>query len=119
MKDMEIDTMLKQQYGNGNHFRVPEGYFEAFNARMMQLLPERESGPMLLGWHRYRLLLCAAASVCGLVFGVNVFLNHYENTPSPHVAKVHEAVAHDKQVDEMADFLMLDSDDMLSYMVNN
>ncbi len=118
MKEMDTDIKLKQRYGNSNHFRVPAGYFEAFNARMMNLLPERETGPVLLGWHRYRLLLCAAASVCGLVFGVNVFLNHYEGKPSPRVAKTYEVVAHDRQVDEMADYLMLDADDMVSYMVN-
>ena len=83
LRQMEKDILLKQRIGNANPFRVPDGYFKAFNTKMMDRLPERERGAVLLGWHKYRLLLCAAAIVCGLVFGVSVFLNHYEHRDTP------------------------------------
>lgn len=114
----EQDISLKQHYGNANPFRVPEGYFSDFNARIMQMLPTQESGPQLFGWHKYRLLLCTAATVCGLIFGVSVFLNHYQTCGRPGMAKTYEVKAHDQQVDEMMNYMMLDDDAIVSYMAN-
>ena len=110
--------MLKQHYGNDNHFRVPEGYFSDFNTRIMQQLPDDKRTPQLLGWHKYRLMLCAAATVCGLIFGVSVFVSHYQTSDCQGMAKTYEVKAHDQQVDDMVNYMMLDDDDIVSYMAN-
>ena len=116
---MDNDIKLIQSLGKAYPFRVPEGYFKAFNERMMNVLPEREQGSTLLGWHRYRLLLCAVASVCGLIFGVYAFLHHYDQVPDVHVASSHDVKVHDKQMEEMADYMMLDDDDIVRYLASN
>lgn len=42
---MKEDKDLLKKYGKKNPFTVPEGYFQNFNERLMEQLPEKKSSP--------------------------------------------------------------------------
>lgn len=54
---MKEENDLKQAYGTQAPFKVPEGYFDDFATRMMQMLPEQEAKVIEMkpsGWLRWR-----------------------------------------------------------------
>lgn len=120
------DQFLVDRFGRETPFRVPDGYFEDFASLMMQKLPEkneRATTPHWVvmkasRWHRWRPIAVVAACVCAAVFGVGVYL--HSNTPG--VAESHVRVANGvspvsfSAVDAIADYAMLDAEDMYAYM---
>ena len=42
---MKQDDILREKFGRENHFRVPEGYFDDFADRMMEMIPEAAEAP--------------------------------------------------------------------------
>ena len=44
---MKQDDILREKFGRENHFRVPEGYFDDFADRMMEMIPEAAEAPSL------------------------------------------------------------------------
>ena len=45
---MKQDDILREKFGRENHFRVPEGYFDDFADRMMEMIPEAAEAPAAL-----------------------------------------------------------------------
>lgn len=93
-------------------FTVPEGYFDSFADRMMASLPEKEARRVAVSpwWHRYRYALATAACICGLVFGVSVFVN--KQRADRMVASSVQSATSEVTFDEMADYAMYDNGDI-------
>lgn len=128
---MTEEQALLQRFGRQNYFTVPEGYFEGFTSRMMSLLDEEQARQAFntdekprakvrsLTWRRY----AVAASIAAVVVGGAVWLVQ----PSPNVAAQHfastPAVAAssatvDHNIDQMADYAMLDNQDIYTYLAD-
>lgn len=122
------DKFITDTFGRKQPFKVPEGYFDDFASRLMESLPEQseETTARVVALKpsrhkRLRPIVVAAAGVIAAVFSVGVYL-HTEGSHSP--APASQATAQTKvshaytAVDAMADYTMLDTDDMYAYMAD-
>ena len=98
----EVD-FLKTTFGKSNPFKVPEGYFENIEKRVMDNLPEIDTSSKTVAkeiplWKRLRPYVAAAA-----FFGV--------------MANV-SAIAHsdDYNIDKAVDYVMMDNEDFYAYL---
>lgn len=133
---MEED-ILKQKFGQQNHFQVPEGYFDKFMTDIMQQLPEQETTAIEVklsdtkkkAWIRPMRRLAIAASFAALLFGAATFYKSgsqsHQASSEMQTAKMEKAT--DSQsanndeyyIDEMANYAMLDNSDIYAYLVEN
>ena len=120
------DSTLLTKYGKDSGFKVPENYFEDFNKRMTEMLPEVEITPVDVKptmWQRVRPLVYLAAMFAGVWCMMSVF-NHYNGTQTDSVGAVAEKLIDDKSnVDEflmsgsVSDYDLINYDD--SVMLSN
>ncbi len=120
------DSTLLTKYGKNSGFKVPENYFEDFNKRMTEMLPEVEITPVDVKptmWQRVRPLVYLAAMFAGVWCMMSVF-NHFNGTQTDSVGAVAEKLIDDKSnVDEflmsgsVSDYDLINYDD--SVMLSN
>lgn len=120
------DSTLLTKYGKDSGFKVPENYFEDFNKRMTEMLPEVEITPVDVKptmWQRVRPLVYLAAMFAGVWCMMSVF-NHFNDTQTDSVGAVAEKLIDDKSnVDEflmsgsVSDYDLINYDD--SVMLSN
>jgi len=126
---MNEEKYIEERVGKRNPFQVPEGYFDSFADRMMQQLPERpvsvEASPKVRKpalTVRMRPWLYAAA--CALVLVVRVWMwpsapdTNVATQPAAQLAAQQEQTV-DETFDEAADYLMLDNQDIYTYLAEN
>ncbi|MBR1402160.1 MAG: hypothetical protein IJ562_11400 [Prevotella sp.] len=123
---MTEEELLKQTFGNANHFQVPDGFFDRFADEMMAKIEERpiEEQPKTIAKGRNAIIrrfvpYLAVASVVGLLFGVAVFHSPTDEGQNGNmqVQTLASAPSGDA-LDQMADYVMLDNQDLYSYMSN-
>ena len=113
------DSTLFKKYGKDPGFKVPENYFEDFNKRMTEMLPDVEITPIDVKptmWQRVKPLVYMAAMFAGVWCMMSVF-SHF--TPSGNLDSV-RAVAEKLQDDKgnVEEFIMsngVSEYDILSY----
>lgn len=137
---MEKDEkFILSNYGKENHFKVPEGYFEAFDEKLLHNLPHVDMQPgnakvekplakVVAMPHRSgrivalrRTIISAAAGVCVAILTLQGLLkqggehhaNHYVSTEM-----VNSDVSLSANMDALFDYTMTDADDMYAYMSN-
>ena len=111
------EKYLQERFGRGNHFAVPEGFFDSIAEQVMQQLPEKSARtartrPTM--WQRYRYTVLAAACICAAVFGTAVYLAGNTRPESKHTQSVAEATDSynsDAREDYM-DYTMMDNEDI-------
>ena len=100
------DSTILTKYGKNPGFKVPENYFDDFNQRMADMLPDVEITPVAepTMWQRVKPYLYMAAMFAGVWCMISVF-NHF--TPSSNLNAV-RAVAEKLQDDKsnVEDFMM-------------
>lgn len=122
------EDFLKQKFGKTQPFRVPEGYFEALTSNVMAVLPvdadsddkvveERAKVvPMKSRW-RVVARVAAAACFCGVLLGVGaLFVNRADNDASLYVSAHSQHNSATSELDQMADYTMIDVGDMYAYV---
>lgn len=122
------EKYIEATFGRKAPFKVPEGYFDDFAARMMERLPDqgdvrpavfRELRPSL--WQRWRKAACVAAACVAVgVVGVGAYMHHEGGARgNAQVAAAQaQAAPSYSSADAFADYAMLDSDDMYAYMAD-
>lgn len=67
--------MLNNFDKNKNPFKVPENYFENFNSKMMEQLPEKEENKAKIVplWKKVLPWTAVAAALFGILFSVGLF----------------------------------------------
>ena len=123
---MEKDETLKAQYGTRRPFSVPEGYFAQLPDALMRQIQTADSAPPSPVhairqplWQRLSPLVAAACMV-----GIIVLVGRGVRSLSPKstVTATVEApsgapTAHyTDELDRMADYTMLDDDDVYAYL---
>ena len=102
----ENSTIL-EKYGKDPGFKVPENFFEDFNKRMTEMLPDVEITPVDIKptmWQRLKPLVYMAAMFAGVWCMMQVFA-HFTNTGSiNNVSAVAEKLGDDKS--NVEDFIM-------------
>ncbi len=103
---MKQDNDILNKIGRKTGYKVPDGYFEQFAARMTEQLPEREipqpEEPSL--WQRVKPYIYMAAMFAGIWLMVRVFVQ-------PQVEKSDELTASTEIEDEIIDDYMISSID--------
>lgn len=131
------EKYILDHYGKQNPFSVPEGYFDHLASNIMQQLPDAEQGSngyvdkpkaklvnMRSGlWHRARPFVGIAAGLCGVLFGVSVITHNAGSDASQQMAATESAVATQasssteySEIDQMADYTMMDNEDLYAMM---
>ena len=101
------DSTILKKYGKDPGFKVPENYFEDFNKRMAEMLPDVEITPVDVKptmWQRIKPLAYLAAMFAGVWCMMQVF-SHFTSTSSMQgVQAVAEKLHDDKS--NVDDFIM-------------
>ena len=117
---MNEEEYLNQHFGKRHPFTVPDGYFDNLAERVMQQIPtdaprKRSLVKTLRPW------LYAAACIVLLV-GSIVFVSTYRTEESQQLKTANNnnsneiVVASDNYIDDMADYTMVDNDDIYLYL---
>lgn len=75
-KDMHQEEILREKYGNETGFRVPDGYFEELNAKILSGLPPYKEAPKSVSlsmWQRVKPYVYLAAMFAGIWVMMKVF----------------------------------------------
>lgn len=121
---MRTEENLKEMFGRENSFKVPENYFETLADNIISQLPEESSARVvkMSVWKKYRVHLLAAACVLSVLFSAGIYVSVKENTKEAQVFdKTRVEVAEttieaEDAFDEMADYVMIDKEDMYAYI---
>lgn len=115
------EKYLKSRMGQKNSFRVPEGYFENLTAQVMERLPEKAGGKVVVMtpsvWDRLRPVLYVAACLLIAVMSFAVYLDQMnEETEQPIVAET--PVSSEQYFDEATEYAMMDNYDIYACLTN-
>ncbi|MCO6163240.1 MULTISPECIES: hypothetical protein [Flavobacterium] len=75
MKDFNLDTQPKIKTG----FQVPENYFEQFEAKMMEQLPQKETKVVSL-FHKKQIWISSIAAVLLVMIAIPVYQSMSKDT---------------------------------------
>ena len=117
---MKEENYLKQAYGTETPFKVPEGYFDDFATRMMEMLPEQEAKVVEMKpsvWLRWRPYV-AAASICAVICGSALFYFGQQNTEQTTAHSGMNTPATEISMEQAADYVMIDNDDIYNYLAD-
>ena len=101
------DPTILNKYGKDPGFKVPENYFEDFNKRMVEMLPDVEITPVDVKptmWQRIKPLVYMAAMFAGVWCMIQVFSNFTNSGNLDSVRAVAEKLQDDKE--NVDDFIM-------------
>lgn len=104
---MKQDNDILSKIGRKTGYKVPDGYFEQFNARMAEQLPEREmpQPEELSLWQRVKPYIYMAAMFAGIWLMVRVFVQ-------PQIEKANELAASTETEDDIIyDYMVSSIDD--------
>ena len=102
----ENSTIL-EKYGKDPGFKVPENFFEDFNKRMTEMLPDVEITPVDIKptmWQRLKPLVYMAAMFAGVWCMMQVFAHFTDTSGINNVSAVAEKLGDDKS--NVEDFIM-------------
>ena len=112
------DSTILNKYGKNPGFKVPENYFDDFNRRMADMLPDVEITPIDVKpsmWQRVKPFAYMAAMFAGVWCMMSVF-SHFSNTSSMQSIKaVAEQLYDDNNVDEFIMSGSVSDYDLLNY----
>ena len=127
---MKEEKILKEKFGKANPFTVPEGYFDSFADKLMGQLPEPEARIIEMHaeswWHKMPLRKIAAAAAVAVVMGCGAFLAIHNETDNhaPMASTMHQHSEKGEgtsssygSFDEMADYTMMDNQDIYASLV--
>lgn len=122
------DEKLKQFLGHTSHrkgdspFKVPDGYFEDFSARVMSQLPQT---PVVKRRSLLRITVryAAAAVLVGVVSATSIWIYQQRTAPQAELA-VDASLSPSQEVDDQyfedeLDYAMMSNNDIVRYLAEN
>lgn len=120
------EYFIKKSFGKAEHFRVPKGYFDTLNARVLNELKIEPHEPVSVPartiplWHRYRAAaVSVAASVLVGCFALGAWMHEGSRTSSKSAQNITYSSASSSGLDAMMNYSMMDTDDMYSYLADS
>lgn len=135
---MELEEQLLSEFGNRRPFKSPDGYFDNLEMRIMSQITAKETEANeekqiskktnIASVRRLRPLMIAASFIGLIVIGAATMHffqgneqtqqnNNIAATPTATTAK--EESTNTEYLDEAADYMMLDKDDVYAYLADN
>lgn len=97
---------ILEQVGRKTGYKVPEGYFENFTARMTEQLPERElpKPEIITPWQKFRPYIYMAAMFAGIWLMLQVFV-------APSVEAEKAMIAANEQEEDLEEYMLYSMDE--------
>ncbi len=121
------DKFIQERFGRKKPFKVPDGYFDSFPSELMRKISEQEraSTARLVTMkpsrkHRFRPVAAIAASVCVAIFGVGLYFQSNGSHPAKEPVSAmqgYNTISY-STVDAMADYAMMDTEDMYAFLTD-
>lgn len=115
---MNEEEYIREKMGTRNPFTVPEGYFDQLAEQIIESLPADASPrPAII---RYLRPLLYAAACVALAVAVSIVFRNSANVATDHYVAQHQetnATYSDAYIDEMADYAMLDNEDIYASLL--
>ena len=116
---MNNENYIKQRFGEENHFKVPEGYFNYFASQFMANLPEKEAKVVeIMPRKRWRPIAVAAASLAFVAMGAAMWFNQ-DKQAEQNVSEAQASgyyLQSPSELEQAADYAMLDATDMYALL---
>lgn len=124
MKQDILDSIARGKASSKGGFTVPDGYFDGLQRRVMDALPAE--GAMTVALPRSRRKpslsrwLAAAAVACAFIGGGYAYFHAAApEAAAPASARaVATVAANDSYIDQVADYTMMDNDDIYKYLAS-
>lgn len=128
-KDKSMKQDIQERLMDGRHpeaqpFRVPDGYFDSLQSRIMEALPE--GGAVVVPLHKQRRAsvwgrwVAVAACTCAVVGGAIAYLGKSAPDGGKLATAQQAATAStDSYIEQVADYTMMDNDDIYTYLSSN
>ncbi len=113
------EIYIKDRMGKKEPFRVPEGYFDNLVGEVMAKLPERQTEQQKVKplYERLRPLLYVAACLVFAVLSVTIYLSGDNDESSMQIAS-QSAPQSDTYYEDVADYVMVDNNDIYACLTN-
>lgn len=127
---MKEEEIIKQKFGCGNPFTVPEGYFEQLTTNIMAQLPDSPQGTTKVvhkstvrQWRIRLMSYAAAACICGLMlFGVSSLMNHHNlnssATASSHLQTEQYTDSEEEYINDALDYARVSNQEIALYLTD-
>lgn len=133
---LKEEKFIEKHFGKGNNFKVPNGYFEGFDAKLKDRLSSIGKNDVRMPkvvpfsakrsfWIRHRRVVGSiAAGMCISVLSLGAYIHKLDidNSKQPAVQQaqmVSSSLQHsDNSIDEFVNYTMMDTEDMYSYMAD-
>ncbi len=112
------DSTILTKYGKDPGFKVPENYFEDFNQRMAEMLPDVEITPIDIKpsmWQRVKPFAYMAAMFAGVWCMMSVFSHFTDTSNMSSVRAVAEKLQDNNNVEEFIMSGAVSDYDILNY----
>lgn len=107
-----IDYILENSQDAKKAFKVPEGYFDSLTERVMQSIPQEQQNAKVVAMRPRRAWSWAAACACMLIAGATAFLYIDKERSNDRYFENSIASQSDDAVNQAADYVMMDNQDM-------
>jgi hypothetical protein len=113
------ESKILDKLGKDAGFKVPDNYFNDFNARLMESLPEvkitEEEKPTM--WVRVRPFVYMAAMFAGVWLMMNIFTIGSKSTATgeQRAAQISAGVANEKNAEELINYGSVSDYDIMTY----
>lgn len=115
----DLNNILDKKQLEQSPFRVPEGYFDTLNARIMdkvakQASAQKDEKPVKAKKVHMHVLRWAAACACVLIVGASAVIYTFKDTDTPEVPETAQQsiTTSEDAFNQAADYTMLDNHDM-------
>lgn len=112
----EQENIIRSKFGQENHFRVPEGYFDSLSTRIMERLPEDDRTKKRKTVSLWKPLSACAACAVGVIMATAIYFTEKDLQAENVTAEKHteQLSEHDKYIDTVADYAMMDNADIIA-----
>ena len=111
----EQENIIRNKFGQENHFRVPEGYFDNLKTKIMDKLPEDNRTVQRRTVRLWKPLAACAACAVGVIMSVAIYFTNNDQQAVEATAENHteQLSEHDKYIETVADYAMMDNADII------
>lgn len=100
---MNEEKLIMDRFGNENHFRVPDNYFNEFPQRVMKRIERQRRRRRIIHWS-------IAAMLTGCVLGTSFLMNSVKQQDLPFEAD------NNQYIEDALDYSMINNMEIATYL---
>lgn len=117
---MEEEFNILKQVGKEQPFKVPDGYFENLNARIMANIQQKnEKSPITMLFTTWRKCAAITAAACLVGIGAFVISSKHTNTEQNAITYTDFSNWSDEEIGNMMNLTMLDDYSLYEYITED